>query len=172
MSANFLDESLALLSRTPATLDALLRDLPESWTAATEGPGTWSAYVVMGHLAHTEKVDWMPRIMMILEHGASRPFDPVDREAQLGQTTPLAVLLDQFAAQRRDSLARLHALDLQPAQLDLEGMHPTLGPVTLRHLIATWTAHDMAHTVQIARVLAKRYKQDVGPFATFLSVMK
>jgi hypothetical protein len=174
MSEPFVEECLAVLSRTPAALDALLRGLPETWTEADEGPGTWSPYVVMGHLAHTEKVDWMPRLTRILEDGTSRPFDAVDREAQLrdGNHKPLAALLDDFRSLRRGNLESLRGLDLRPAQLEKQGTHPTLGPVTARQLLATWTAHDLAHTVQVSRVMAKRYREEVGPFAQFLSVMK
>jgi hypothetical protein len=174
MNAPFLEECLPVLTRTPATLDALLRDLPEAWTAATEGPGTWSPYDVVGHLIHGERADWMPRLAIILEHGPSRPFDPFDREAQFRDNggKPLPVLLDEFGALRRDNLERLRALNLQPAQLDLRGTHPALGAVTLRQLLATWTAHDLAHILQVSRVMAKRYQRDVGPWAEYLSVMK
>lgn len=174
MSIPFLEESVSVLTRTPATLDALLRDLPKAWTSATEGPGTWSPYTVIGHLIHAEKVDWMPRLAIILEHGPARPFDAFDREAQFteSQGRPLPELLDEFSALRRDNLARLRALNLQPSQLELRGTHPALGPVTLRQLLATWTAHDLAHLVQVSRVMARRYQEDVGPWAEFLSVMK
>jgi len=174
VAANFMDECLSVLTRTPATLDALLRDLPEVWTAAAEGPGTWSPYVVIGHLIHCEKADWMPRMEIILEHGPSKPFDPLDREAQLHAPNmlPLADLLDEFSDLRDRNLAKLNALSLQPAQLEWKGTHPALGPVTLRQLLATWVAHDLAHILQVSRVMAKRYKQEVGPWAEYLSVMK
>ncbi len=174
MTAPFVEECLSVLTRTPATLDALLRDLPEAWTAATEGPGTWSPYVVIGHLIHGERADWMPRVGIILEHGARRPFDPFDREAQFRESDgkSLPVLLDAFRELRRDNLAQLRELNLQPAQLELKGTHPALGPVTLRQLLATWTAHDLAHILQVSRVMAKRYKKEVGPWAEYLSVMK
>jgi hypothetical protein len=169
----FLEECQSILTRTPATLDALLRDLPEAWTTATEGPGTWSPYVVIGHLIHGERADWMPRLAIILEHGAARPFDPFDREAQFRESngTPLPALLDEFATLRRDNLERLRALDLKAAQLELQGSHPALGPVTVRQLLATWTAHDLAHILQVSRVMAKRYREEVGPWAEYLSVM-
>ena len=170
MAEPFLEECLAVLSRTPATLDALLRDLPEAWTSATEGEGTWSPYVVVGHLIHGERVDWMPRVKIILEHGPSRPFDPFDREVQRGGSLP--EMLDEFRALRCGNLERLRALNLQPGQFDLLGAHPAFGEVTLRQLLATWTAHDLSHIVQIARVMAKRFRQQVGPWAEYLSVMK
>jgi len=174
MGDPFLAESLSILARTAETLDALLRNLPAAWSDATEGPGTWSPYQVMGHLIHAEQADWMPRAEIILEHGPSRPFDPFDREVQLRQTErkPLGELLDEFAAMRSNSLRRLRALDLQPAQLELQGMHPALGLVTLRQLLATWTAHDLGHILQITRVMAKRYREEVGPWAEYLSVMR
>lgn len=174
MSDSFLEESLAVLTRTPAALDSLLRDLPESWTTATEGPGTWSPYVVIGHLNHAERADWMPRLAIILEHGPSRPFDRFDREAQFRESNgkSLSVLLDEFSALRRDNLARLRELNLQPEQFELQGTHPAFGPVTVRQLLATWTAHDLGHILQISRVMAKRYRQEVGPWAEYLSVMK
>jgi DinB superfamily len=163
-----------VLTRTPATLDALLRDLPEAWTATSEGPGTWSPYVVVGHLIHGERADWMARLAIVLTHGPSRTFDPFDREAQFRESLgkSLSALLDEFSALRRDNLARLRELNLQPAQLELKGTHPGLGPVTVRQLLATWTAHDLAHILQVSRVMAKRYKSEVGPWAEYLSVMK
>jgi hypothetical protein len=174
MSASFLEESLAVLTRTPATLDAMLRDLPESWITATEGSSTWSPYVVVGHLIHGEKTDWLPRAMIILEHGAGRPFESFDREAQFheSQGKSMSELLDEFAERRADNLVQLRTLDLQPAQLEMVGAHPALGRVTLRQLLATWTAHDLAHILQISRVMAKRYQQEVGPWAEYLSVMR
>jgi hypothetical protein len=174
MAPPFLEECLSVLARTPATLDTLLRGLPEAWTAATEGPGTWSPYVVIGHLIHGEKADWMSRLAIILEHGPSRSFDPFDREAQFRESDgkALSTLLDEFSSLRRDNLTRLRALNLQPTQFELEGTHPALGPVTVRQLLATWTAHDLGHILQVSRVMAKRYKREVGPWAEYLSVMK
>lgn len=174
MSASFIEESLAVLSRTPPTLDSLLRGLPEVWTDATEGPDTWSPYTVVGHLIHAEKVDWIPRLQIILEHGPARAFDPFDREAQFRESAgkSLPDLLDEFAVRRNDNLTHLHALNLKPAQLDLPGTHPGLGPVTAGQLLATWTAHDLGHLVQIGRTMAKRYQREVGPWSQYLSVLK
>jgi hypothetical protein len=173
MSVSFLDDCLPLLSRTPATLNALLRGLPDAWTTADEGPNTWSPYTVIGHLIHGEKTDWMRRLAIILEHGTDRPFDPFDREAQFrdSQGKSLPALLDEFSALRRENLDRLRALNLQPAHLELQGTHPAFGPVTVRQLLATWTAHDLGHLVQVSRVMARRYRQEVGPWTEYLSVM-
>jgi hypothetical protein len=174
MATPFLDECLSILTRTPLVLNEQLRDLPEVWTVATEGPGTWSPYVIVGHLIHGEKTDWMQRVGMILERGPSYTFPPVDREAQFSESAskPLAALLDEFAALRAANLQRLRALDLQPSQLALTGTHPAFGAVTLRQLLATWTAHDLAHVLQVNRVMARRFQGEVGPWAAYLSVMQ
>lgn len=168
----FLDESVAVLSRTPAAFDTLLRDLPDVLTEATEGPGTWSPRDVVAHLIHCEHEDWMPRLDIILANGPA--FTPFDREGHsrysAGKTMP--TLLDEFLAMRRANLARLKAMNLQPAQLELTGTHPAFGAVTARQLLATWTAHDLAHILQVSRTMAKRYRQDVGPWAEYMSVMK
>ncbi len=171
---HFLDECLAILTRTPATLDTFLRDLPAHLTNHNEGPGTWSPYDVIGHLIHAENADWIPRLTLILESGTNRPFQPFDREAQFQQSAgkSLPELLDEFADARRKSVAQLRGMNLQPEQLELKGMHPALGLVTARQLIATWTAHDLGHILQISRVMAKRYKHEVGPWAEYLSAMK
>jgi len=174
MESDFVEECLCVLTRTPATLDALLRDLPNAWTTASEGPGTWSPYVVVGHLIHGEKTDWIPRLSIILEHGIGRAFEPFDRGAQLRESkgASLPALLEEFRDSRRDSISKLRAMNLTLENLELKGTHPELGLVTARQLIATWTAHDLGHLLQISRVMAKRYKQEVGPWAAYLSVMK
>ena len=174
MDSSFVEEALAILTRTPAALDSLLRDLPGVWTSATEGPGTWSPYEVIGHLIHGERTDWIPRLLIILEHGPSRSFDPFDREAQLhnADTRSMSALLDEFKASRNGNVSRLRAMRLTAADLELSGTHPALGAVTVRQLLATWTAHDLAHILQITRVMAKRYRTEVGPWAQYLSIMK
>ena len=168
-----LDDTIALLARTPAALNALLRDLPESWTHRNEGPNTWTVFDVIGHLNHGERTDWMTRTRRILEHGESRPFDPFDRLAQFRESRgkSLAGLLDEFAALRSANLRDLRAMNLQPGQLALRGKHPALGAVTVSQLLATWAAHDMTHLHQIARIMAYQYREDVGPWSRFLGVL-
>lgn len=176
MSATFdafnLDDALAVLERTPATLDAMLRGLPDTWLRATEGPGTWSPYDVVGHLIHGERTDWMVRARHILA-GESRPFTPFDREAQFAMdpAEPLAMRLDTFAALRAGNLAALRTLALTSEQLQLTGQHPTFGTVTLGQLLATWTVHDLTHLAQVARTMAKVYGEAVGPWRAFLSIL-
>ena len=169
-----LHHGVAILQRTPQALTGLLSGLPADWTAATEGPGTWSPYIVMGHLIHCERVDWIPRARIILEQGPSRRFTPLDREAQLreGQTRPLEDLLGEFARLRADNLVTLTNWNLIDAHLAFEGEHPEFGTVTLRQLPATWVAHDLGHLVQVSRVMATQYREAVGPWRAYLSVLR
>lgn len=167
-----LGESRAVLARTPRVLDGWLRGLPEPWVRAQDGPDTWSAYDVIGHLVHGEKTDWIPRARIILEHGDMRPFDPFDRFAQLRrQDESLDQRLDDFATGRRASLAALDEMALTPTDLERRGRHPELGAVTLGELLAAWTAHDLNHIVQISQVMARRYRDDVGVWRQYLGVM-
>ena len=168
-----LDEAVAILRRTPATLDAMLRDLPEGWLAAHEGGDTWSPFDVVGHLIHGERTDWMQRLAILLEHGESRPFDRFDRLAQFAESKgrTLSSLLDEFAALRRDNLRQLSGMGLTEADLGRRGRHPELGVVTLRQLLATWVAHDLDHVVQISRVLARQYADEVGPWRNYLRII-
>lgn len=168
-----LTEGLSVLERTPRTLRAMLAGLPAAWTDATEGPGTWSPYVVVGHLIHGERTDWIPRARLILDHGRARPFTPFDRFAQLRESEgrSLGELLDELARLRAENVATLAGWRLTEAQLALEGEHPELGVVTLRQLLSTWVAHDLSHVAQIARVMAKRYRDAVGPWRAYLPIM-
>ena len=169
-----LELTVTLLRSTPATLNALLRDLPEAWTFSNEGEKTWSPYDVVGHLIHGERTDWMPRIKMILEFGESRSFVPFDRWAQEreSQGKSLANLLDEFARLRAENLDELRKLNLQNADLGRAGRHPALGTVTLSELLAAWAGHDLTHLHQIARTMAHQYRQAVGPWSKFLGVMQ
>ena len=173
-SAFQLSDAIALLRRTPASLDALLRGLPDLWTRGNEGPDTWSPYDIVGHLIHGEYTDWVPRARHIFEHGESRPFPPFDRTAQFTESRgkSLDQLLDELAAARNQSLATLNSLNITPADLNRRGLHPKLGPVSLGNLLATWTAHDLTHLHQISRVMALQYRNAVGPWTAFLGVMQ
>lgn len=166
-------EAVAVLRRTPATIDAMLRDLPDGWIAANEGEKTWSPFDVVGHLIHGEQTDWMERARIILEHGESTPFRKFDRFAQFrdSEGKTLAALLDEFARLRAKNLRDLEGLRLTNADLDRRGTHPELGQVTLRNLLATWVAHDLDHITQIVRVLARQYSDEVGPWRAYLRVI-
>ena len=168
-----LHETISLLERTPATLNALLRGLPEIWTLRNEGENTFGAFDVVGHLITGERTDWMPGARMILEFGESKAFERFDRWAQVraSEGKSLSQLLDEFARLRSQNLDELRALNLQPEQLTLRGRHPRLGAVTLSQLLATWAAHDLTHLHQISRVMAHQYREAVGPWTVFLGVM-
>jgi hypothetical protein len=169
-----LDQTISLLARTPAALNALLRDLPKTWTQRNEGENTWSAFDIMGHLIYAERTDWMPRAAIILQHGESRPFEPFDRWGHIQETQgkSLEQLLDEFARKRAESLRNLRALNLRQEQLALRGRHPALGVVTLSELLATWAVHDLTHLHQISRVLAHQYREAVGPWSAYLGVLQ
>ena len=169
-----LAQGVAVLERTPATLRALLAGLPPAWTDATEGPDTWSPYIVVGHLIHGERTDWIPRARIILAQGADRRFEPFDREAQFRESRgrPMDELLNEFSLLRMVNLNELFGWELTDRKLALEGEHPELGTVTLRQLLATWVAHDLAHLGQISRVMAKQYKEAVGPWRRYLGVLE
>jgi len=168
-----LPNTIALLSRTPATFDALLRDLPDDWTTHNEGGETFTVPDVIGHLIYGDRVDWLARTRMILDYGETRPFEPFDRRGHVkeceGKTLPQ--LLDDFARVRSAALAELRALNLQPAQLALRGCHPTFGAVTLSQLLATWAAHDLTHLHQVSRIMAHQCRDAVGPWSKFLGVL-
>ncbi len=168
-----LSESIPVLERTPPTLRALLHGLPEAWTSPNEGPDTWSAYDIVGHLIHGERTDWIPRARIILEQRGDRRFTPFDRYAQVRESKgkTLAQLLDEFDAARRANLATLQGWTIGDRELALEGVHPDFGPVTLRQLLATWVAHDLNHLNQMSRVMAKQFREAVGPWRKYLAVM-
>ena len=169
-----LHQTISLLARTPAALDALLRDLPETWTLRNEGEGTWSAFDIVGHLIHGERTDWIPRARIILQFGESRAFEPFDREGQNRESrdSSLSQLLDGFARLRSENLRDLQALNLRREDLDRRGRHPALGVVTLAQLLATWAVHDLTHLHQISRVLANQYREAVGPWSAYLGVLQ
>ena len=168
-----LAEAIEVLRRTPATLDSLLRDLPESWLVQNEGPETWSLYDVIGHLIHGEETDWIPRAKMILDHGETRAFEPFDRVAMFEESKgkSIGALLDTFAQLRAENLRELGAMNLTADLLDKRGRHPELGVVTLRQLLATWVIHDLGHIRQVVRVMSKQYREAVGPWKAYLSIL-
>ena len=168
-----ISDAVAVLTRTPATLDALLRGLPDDWVSANEGADTWSPIDVLGHLIHGERTDWVPRARIILEHGDARAFEPFDRFAQFAESPARNIesLLDEFASLRQQSLRDFAALHITDADLGRPGRHPAFGPVTLRQLLSTWVAHDLDHIVQISRVLARPYADEVGPWRAYLRVI-
>jgi hypothetical protein len=168
-----LSQTISLLTRTPAAFDALLRDLPEAWTSANEGPGTWNAFDVIGHLIDGERLNWIPRAKMILQHGESQTLETFDRSGHLreSQGKSLPQLLDEFSRLRSVNLVELRSWKLQPEDLERRGRHPVFGAVTLSQLLATWAAHDLTHLHQISRALAHQYRDAVGPWSEYLGVL-
>jgi hypothetical protein len=174
MMEHDLRDTVSLLARTPAVLDALLRDLPEAWTLRNEGENTWSAFDVVGHLIHGERTDWTQRARVILQFGETRTFEPFDRLGQVRevQGKSMGQLLDEFARLRAENLDELRALNLGREELALRGRHPALGVVTLSELLATWAVHDLTHLHQISRVMAHQYREAVGPWSLYLGVLQ
>ena len=165
---------IAVLERTPGALRAMLHDLDAVWIDATEGPETWSPYDIVGHLVHGERTDWIPRAQVIRSQGTSRRFPPYDRFAQFreSQGKSLSDLLDEFARLRAENLATLAAAwRLTDTELALEGEHPEFGTVTLGQLLATWVVHDLGHIAQTARVMAKQYRDAIGPWSAYLPIV-
>lgn len=167
------DKSIEILERTPLVLKTLLSNLQDEWVMNNEGPETFSPYDVIGHLIHGEKTDWAVRARIILESGLSKSFTPYDRFAQQEESKgkSLLQLLDEFEAVRNDNVKWLKSLNLTEADLDKKGMHPSLGEVTLRNLLATWVVHDLTHIAQITRVMAKQYKEEMGPWPEFFRIL-
>src|SRR5262245_32642124 len=169
-----LGEGIAILERTPGILGAWLTGLPDTWTRADEGPDTWCAFDVVGHLIDGEETDWIPRAKIILAQGEDRRFVPFDRLRHLKDRdrVTLADRLERFARLRAANLDTLRGWALTPAELALTGIHPEFGDVTLTQLLATWVAHDLDHLMQIARVMGRRYQQDAGPWRAYLRVLQ
>ena len=168
-----LNDNILVLERTPELLKNLLEGLPLEWTTANEGEDSWSPFDIIGHLIHGERTDWMVRANIILSQGANCTFEPYDRFAQMenskGKT--LGMLLNEFSILRKKNLAELKSKNLSEKDLGLTGMHPELGVVTLRELLATWMVHDLGHITQISRVMAKQYKNEVGPWKQYLTIL-
>lgn len=166
-------EAIEILSRTPGTLRAMLSGLSEEWTKINEGGKTWSAFDVVGHLTHGEETDWIPRLRIILTSGESAPFPPFDRQAQFRKSEgkSLSALLDEFGKLRMENISVLKQIFAKGIDLDRRGMHPELGSVTIREVLAAWVVHDLDHLAQIARTMAKRYGEDVGPWKQYLGIL-
>ena len=168
------NDTISLLSHTPAALDSLLRGLPATWISRNEGENTWNVVGVIGHLIHTEQNNWIPRIKMVLEAGESQTFAPLNREGHARdiEGKSIAQLLDTFARLRSENMQALRALNIGADDLQRRGRHPALGTVTLSELLATWATHDLTHLHQITRILAYQYRETVGPFRRFLGVLQ
>lgn len=168
-----LAEYIPILERTPRIVRELLSGLDDTWSRQNDGPGTWSPYDIVGHLIHGERADWLPRVDHIIRNGTSTPFPPFDREAMFRESIgkSLADLLDEFASLRRESLAKLSETNVSEPELRLRGLHPALGEVTMSQLLSTWVVHDLSHIAQIARTMARRLTEAVGPWKAYLPIL-
>lgn len=168
-----IERSIEILERTPAALNSMLSGIGDDWVMNNEGPETFSPYDVIGHLVHGEKTDWTARTKRILEFGDTKTFDLWDRFAQYEESKgkTLQKLLDEFAEIRNENMVWFKSLQLSETDLDKKGMHPKLGSVTLRNLLATWVVHDLTHIAQVTRVMAKQYKDEMGPWPEFFRIL-
>ncbi len=168
-----LAHTIEILSSTPDALRALLRDLSEPWVRNNYGEQTFSPFDVVGHLIHGEREDWIERARITLEHGESRPFEPFDRYAMYEASKDKSIhdLLDTFQTLRSENLAQLKAMRLNSPMLDLRATHPAFGSVTLRQLLATWAVHDLHHIAQICKSLSYQYRNEVGPWQSYLGII-
>ena len=169
-----LEMAWAILARTPDILEVWLQDLPDAWSHCDEGENTWSTYDVVGHFIHGERTDWIPRARLILGDEDTPEFEPFDRFAQFEESEEksLALLLATFRELRQQNLAILREFGLQEADMERRGKHPELGEVNLRQLLATWTVHDLNHLGQIAQVMARQYREEVGPWRAYLPILE
>ena len=169
-----LQQSIALLERTPKVLKAMLSGLSDDWTQNNEGEDSWSPYDVVGHLVHGERTDWIPRTFIIMNEGDQKTFEPYDRFAQFEESKgkSLEQLLDEFESLRKANLEQLKGFGLTESDYQRQGIHPSLGPVTLSNLLSAWVVHDQGHIAQISRVMAKQYKNEVGPWTRYMTILK
>lgn len=167
-------KSIEILTRTPYVLEALLNGLNDEWLMSNEGGDTWSPFTIIGHLIHGEKTDWVIRMEIILSDAPDKHFIPFDRSAQFeaskGKT--ITQLLEEFKIIRKQNIDILASQKITSADLTKKGIHPAFGEVTLQELLATWTAHDLGHIAQIARVMAKQYTNEVGPWKQYLPILE
>lgn len=169
-----LDKSLEILERTPIALESLLSGLSKEWIENNEGGETWSPYDVMGHLIHGENTDWIQRMEIILSETGDKKFTPFDRFAQFHESKGKTIddLLSEFKKIRAANITTLRSWNLKESDFSKKGIHPSFGEVTLSQLLSTWTAHDLGHLAQVARVMARQYKEEVGPWIEYLRILK
>ncbi|CRK81142.1 DinB family protein [Neobacillus massiliamazoniensis] len=168
-----MEEAIEILERTPQTLEYFLSGLPAGWLQSNEGEGTWNAIEVIEHLIEGEKNNWIPRLVMILQEGERKPFPPFDRYSHFNERAEKSIehKLHEFKMIRTENIAKLKALIDPDYHLELTGAHPSFGIVKVRELLSTWVVHDLTHIAQIVRVMAERYRVDVGPWKEYLGIL-
>lgn len=164
-----LDKSIEILFNTPQTLTSLLQNLSEEWINHNEGENTWTVKEIVAHLIVCEQTNWMTRVKLILSENENKTFALLDMKAhfELAKQNSIDDLLKMFKEMRMKGLEELKSFQLQGSDLQKTGIHPATGEVPLQQIIATWTAHDLTHIAQIARVMAKQQKESMGSFAKF-----
>lgn len=169
-----IDKAIEVLQRTPSVIDSMLRDISDDWAKNNEGGDSWSPYDIVGHLVHGETTDWIARLEIILSEGGEKRFKPFDRFAQFSESRgkSLNQLIDEFKDIRQKNIATLRSKNLDETGMNKTAEHPAFGTVTLRQLLSTWVAHDLGHIAQIARVMAKQYKTEVGPWTEYMPILK
>jgi hypothetical protein len=169
-----LDRSIEILEQTPLVLETMLRGISEEWIVSNEGPETWSPYDIVGHYLHGEKTDWIARLEIILSNKSVKLFEPFDRFAQFGDSKGKSIqqLLDEFKSIRKENVEKLRSKCLTDKHLDMKGVHPAFGEVTVAQLLATWVVHDLNHIAQMSRVMSKQYKAEVGPWIEYLRILQ
>lgn len=169
-----IEKSIQILEKTPQLLNILLDNISEEWTLNNEGNQSWSAFDVVGHLIHCDESNWIPRIEITLSDAVVVKFEPLDRFAQIekNKNKTLLQLLNEFVKIRFSSITKLRSLNITEEQLMKKAIHPDLGEVNLSQLIATWVVHDLSHMNQISRVMAKQYKEEVGPWVDYLRILQ
>jgi uncharacterized damage-inducible protein DinB len=168
------EKSIEILERTPTVLETMLQNISADWTENNEGGETWRVFDVLGHLVHGEKTDWMARLEIILSDAPDKTFESFDRFAQFEESKgkTLSQLLDEFKRLRQKNIEVLRSKNLTDKNLEETGVHPIFGEVTLAQLLATWTVHDLDHIAQVSRIMAKQFKEAVGPWIEYLKVLK
>jgi hypothetical protein len=169
-----LEKSIQILERTPNVLDEMLQNISTDWTANNEGGESWSAYDIIGHLIHGEETDWIPRAEIILSKNPDKKFKKFDRFAQFEESKnkSLEQLLAEFKKLRIKNIEILRSLNITDEDLKAKGIHPFFGEVSLSQLLSTWVVHDLNHIAQISRMMAKQYKEDVGPWIEYLKILR
>jgi hypothetical protein len=168
-----IETSIVLLRKTPGILRDLLSGLPPEWTINSEGGQSWSPKEILAHLLFGEQTDWMPRVMLVLSEREDKRFEPFDMNGheELSRTLSLGALMGAFEQARTNGLDKLEKLQIGEEQLDRIGIHSEFGPISLRNHLAAWVVHDLGHIAQITRVMAKQYREEVGPWTKYMSVL-
>lgn len=168
------NKAIEILERTPSTLSSLLHGISNEWLRNNEGGQSWSPYEIVEHLIHGEKTDWIPRAKVILSDATDKTFTPFDRFVQLNddQEKSIEELLGEFKELRIENIKILRSFPINSSTLQQKGIHPELGEANLKQLLSTWVVHDLGHIAQISRVMAKQYKNEVGPWRAYLGILK